>query len=174
MTFLGRTRRDGIDIDGRFEALKTPAAALSLFANASLVRTRVLDTPLLGYVPNVPDHVVNVGADFEMATIDAQRLSGSAYVTFVGRKFLSQDGASTTTPYQRATAKLAYAWPEGWTAFTQAIWYPGDRFSEIAINFGDTVSATPADIFVSAQPRLVVQGGLTYRFPATPTPAARI
>ena len=70
------------------------------------------------------------------------------------------------------TGKLAYSWPEGWTAFTQATWYPGDRLSEVAFNFGDAVTATSADIFVSAMPRLVVLGGLTYRFPTEIASAA--
>ena len=172
LTFLGRTRRDGIDLDGRFEAVRDRIMTVSLFANSSLVRAEILDTPLANVVPNVPQYVANAGVDFDMATFNAQRLSGSAYVTFVGKKYLTQDGAITTSPYQRVTGKLAYTWPEGWTAFTQATWYPGDRLSEIAINFGDTVSATPADIFVSAQPRLVVLGGLTYRFPTTLASAA--
>jgi hypothetical protein len=86
----------------------------------------------------------------------------------------SEDGAITTSPFSRVTGKLAYSWPEGWTAFTQATWYPGDRYSEIAVNFGDPVTATPADIFVSAQPTLVVMAGLTYRFQTaaiSPAPA---
>ena len=53
----------------------------------------------------------------------------------------------------------------GLVRFTQATWYPGDRLSEVAFNFGDAVTATSADIFVSPQPRLVVLGGLSYRFP---------
>jgi len=86
-------------------------------------------------------------------------------VTFVGMKNLTQDGLITTSPYSRVTGKLAFSWPEGWTAFTQATWYPGNRLSEIAINFGDPVGAKSSDIFVSAQPTLVVLAGLTYRFP---------
>jgi hypothetical protein len=46
--------------------------------------------------------------------------------------------------------------------------------SEIAINFGNPTGASSSDIFVSAQPKLAVLAGLTYRFPtaiaaATPT-----
>jgi hypothetical protein len=97
--------------------------------------------------------------------VNAQALSGSAYVTFVGKKNLTQDGLITTSPFSRVTGKLAYTWPEGWTAFTQATWYPGDRLSEIAINFGNPTGASSSDIFVSAQPAIVVLAGLTYRFP---------
>lgn len=165
VTFLGRTRRQGFDIDGRFYVVKEGMDTISLFANYGGVSTQILGTPIPEYVPNVPKYVANVGIEFNVGTINAQRLSGSAYVTFVGKKFLTQDGQITTSPYQRVTGKLAYSWPEGWTAFTQATWYPGDRLSEVAFNFGDPVTATPGDIFVSAMPRLTVLGGLTYRFP---------
>jgi hypothetical protein len=90
----------------------------------------------------------------------------------VGRKALTQDGLLTTRPYQRVTAKLAYGFAEGWTAFGQATWYPSDRVGEIAINFGDPVGASPFDIVVSAQPRLVVLAGLSYRLPTASLPVA--
>jgi outer membrane receptor protein involved in Fe transport len=174
VTFLGRTRRDGFDLDGRFYVLREGSDNVSLFTNYTGVRAEILGTPITEYVPNVPQYTANVGIDFNVATVNAQRLFGSAYVTFVGKKFLTQDGQLTTSPYRRVTGKLAYSWPEGWTAFTQATWYPGDRLSEVAFNFGDAVTATAADIFVSAQPRLVVLLGLTYRLPtavASATPA---
>ena len=82
------------------------------------------------------------------------------------------DATEELIPEGRVTGKLAYSWPDGWTAFTQATWYPGDRLSEIAINFGDPVGAKSSDIVVSAQPALVVQAGLSYRFPTTTAAAA--
>ena len=167
VTFLGKAQRDGFDIDGRVFVIKDPVNNVSLFANYSGVRARLIDAAPSFFVPNVPTYVANVGIDFNVATVNAQMLSGSAYVTFVGKKNLTQDGLITTSPYSRVTGKLAYSWPEGWTAFTQATWYPGDRLSEIAINFGDPTGASSADIFVSAQPKLAVLAGLTYRFPTT-------
>jgi outer membrane receptor protein involved in Fe transport len=172
VVFLGRTRREGFDLDGRYYVVKQGTDTVSLFANYGGVHAQILDTSFTQYVPAVPKYVANVGIDFDIATVNAQRLSGSAYVTFVGKKFLTQDGQITTSPYQRMTGKLAYSWPEGWTVFTQATWYPGDRLSEVAFNFGDAVTATSADIFVSAMPRLVVLAGLTYRFPTEIASAA--
>ena len=93
-------------------------------------------------------------------------------MTFVGKKNLTQDGLITTSPYSRVTGKLAYSWPEGWSAFTQATWYPGNRLSEIAINFGDPTNAKSSDIFVSAQPTVAVLAGLSYRFPTVMAAAA--
>jgi outer membrane receptor protein involved in Fe transport len=174
VTLLGRARREGFDLDGRFALLATPAASVALFANYSGVTARLLDAAPSYYVPNVPDYVANVGLDYSLATRGAERLSGSAYVTFVGRKNLTQDGAITAAPYSRVAAKLAYAWPDGWTAFSTATWYPGNRTSEIAINFGNPTGATSADIFVSPQPALVVQAGVSYRFPTGPLAAAQV
>ncbi len=165
VTFLGKARRDGFDLDARFEAVRDGVNTVSLFANYSGVRARLLDAAPSVVVPNVPSSVANIGIDVDVATRHAQRLSGSAYITLVGKKNLTQDGLITTSPYSRVTGKLAFSWPEGWTVFSQATWYPGDRLSEIAINFGDPTGASSADIFVSAQPALVVLAGLTYRFP---------
>ena len=165
LSFLGKTRRDGFDLDGRYFIANDSQNMIALFANYGGVRTKILDAGPAIYIPNVPDYVANVGIDFNVATINAQRLSGTFYTTFVGKKNISEDGVFTTTPFARITGKLAYSWPEGWTAFTQATWYPGDRLSEIAFNFNDNVTGIKsADIFVSAQPTLVVLGGLSYRF----------
>ncbi|MBR1221935.1 TonB-dependent receptor [Bradyrhizobium sp. U87765 SZCCT0131] len=165
VSFLGHARRDGFDLDARLLLVKAPDRSLALFANYGEVTARLLDSAPSFYVPNVPDYVANVGVDFDVATWNAQRLFGSAYVTFVGRKKLTQDGQLTTSPYSRVTGRLAYGWPEGWTAFTQATWYPGDRTSEIAINLGDPVTASSADIVTSPQARLTLLAGLSYRLP---------
>jgi outer membrane receptor protein involved in Fe transport len=164
VTFLGKAQRDGFDLDARYDVVKYAATAVSLFANYGGVRARLIDAAPSFFVPNVPSYVANIGVDASIATRGNERLSGSAYVTFVGKKNVTQDGLITTSPYSRVTAKIAYAWPEGWTAFTQATWYPGDRLSEIAINFGPPVGASSGDIFVSAQPKLVVLAGVSYRF----------
>lgn len=175
VTFLGKARRDGYDIDARYYVLKDPANEVSGFANFGGVRARLLDSTVATFVPNVPDYVANVGVDFNAATRNAERLSGTVYITFVGKKRLTEDGAITTSPFSRVTGKLAYSWPEGWSVFTEATWYPGNRYSELAVNLGaDPVTATPADIFVSPEPTLVVLAGISYRFQTaalySPTP----
>jgi outer membrane receptor protein involved in Fe transport len=163
---LGRTRREGFDLDGRYFIANNARSNISLFANYGAVRAFLLDTaPAFSKLPNVPVYVANVGIDFDVATRDAERLSGSAYVSFIGKKYLTQDGALTTSPFERITARLAYAWPDGWTAFGQATWYPGDRLSEFAINFGDVITASSSDIRTAPQAALTVMAGLTYRIP---------
>lgn len=167
VTFLGAARRDGFDLDGRLFVIREPNNTLTLFANYSGVRARLVDAAPSFFVPNVPNYVANIGAEFDVGTWNAQRLIGTAYVTFVGKKNLTQDALLTTSPFTRVTGKLAYAWPQGWTAFAQATWYPGDRLSEFSTNFGDPTNASSADIFTSAQPTVVAIAGLIYRFPTS-------
>jgi len=164
VTLLGRAQRDGFDLEGRFFVFKDATSAVSLFTTFSPVRARLLDSAPSFYVPNVPVYVANIGADFDIPA-KSGRLSGEAYVSFIGKKYLTQDGLLTTSPFTRFSAKLAYTWPEGWTAFGQATWYPGDRLSEFATNFGNVTNASSADIFTSPAPALTVMAGLTYRIP---------
>ncbi|HEY7052651.1 MAG TPA: TonB-dependent receptor, partial [Mycobacterium sp.] len=169
--------RKGFDLEGRLYALKAGADKISLFANYSPVQALLLDSAPSLYVPNVPVYVGNVGIDFDVATVNAQRISGEAYVTFVGKKYLSQDGLLTTRPFKRVAGRVAYSWPDGWTVFGQAMWYPGDRLSEFATNFGNVVGASSADIFTSPAPGLTVMAGLTYRMPTpnfAPPPTSKL
>src|SRR5205814_923842 len=112
VTFLGKARREGFDLDARLFLIKDPVNNVSVFANYGGVRARLLDAAPSFFIPNVPTYVANIGIDFNVATINTQVLSGSAYVTFVGKKNLTQDGLITTSPFSRITGKLAYSWPE--------------------------------------------------------------
>jgi outer membrane receptor protein involved in Fe transport len=177
VTFAGRAQRKGFDFEGRLYVFKSPANTVSLFANYSPVRALLLDSAPSLYVPNVPVYVANVGIDFDVATVHDQRLSGEAYVSFIGKKYLSQDGLLTTSPFRRVAGKLAYTWPDGWTVFGQATWYPGDRLSEFATNFGNVTGASSSDIFTSPAPGLTVMAGLTYRLPTpnfAPPPTSKM
>ena len=58
------------------------------------------------------------------------------------QKCLAEDCEVTTSAYERVSTKIAYAWPSGWSVFTQATWYPGNLYSEAAFNItGDAVHA---------------------------------
>lgn len=161
---LGRSRREGMDFEAKLHAIKSDDGRVSLFANYGFVDARLLAVAPSRHVPSVPESVANVGAEFDLATLPGQRLSGTAYVSFIGRKFLAEDASIRTRPYQRVTARLAYAWDNGLSAFGQATWYPGNRLSEAAFNFGPNVGATSADVFVSPMPRLTALAGLRYGF----------
>jgi outer membrane receptor protein involved in Fe transport len=162
-TFLGKARRDGFDLDGRFFVIKDSSSNVSVFANYGGVEALLLNAAPSLFVPNVPGYVANVGIDFNVPTWQAQRLSGEAYVSFIGKKYLTQDGLLTASPFTRWAGKLAYSWPDGWTAFAQATWYPANRLSEFATNFGNVTGAASSDIFTSPVAPLTVMVGLTYR-----------
>jgi outer membrane receptor protein involved in Fe transport len=166
---LGRSKREGYELEGRYWYIKDRDNAAAFFVNFTDTRALLENGGPSIYVPNVPTWLLNVGTEFDVATWNGERLSGSAYITFVGKKFLSEDGLLTTAPYQRLNAKLVYSWPSNWSVFASAVWYPSDRTSEIAINFGPGVGATSADIFTAPQPGLTLMAGLTYRIPTTAT-----
>jgi outer membrane receptor protein involved in Fe transport len=124
VTFLGKARRDGFDLDGRYFVINDSSSSVSVFANYGGVQALLLDAAPSLYVPNVPAYVANVGVDFNVPTWRAQRLSGEVYISFIGPKHLTQDGLLNTSPFTRCAARLAYSWPDGWTTFTQATGTP--------------------------------------------------
>ena len=137
-TLIGQTRRDGYDLDARYAIVKDRSSEVALFGNYSAVNAFRLDAAR-DPVWNVPVYTANLGVDFNLAMGCGERILGQAYVGFIGKKYLSDvsDGQLTSSPYQRLSAKVGYAWPSGWSAFTQATWYPGNRDSEFEINFSD-------------------------------------
>ena len=166
VTLIGRTRREGYDLDARYAVFRDRQSEVALFGNYSAVDAYRLDSGN-HFVPGVPEYTANLGADFSVATGGGERIFGEAYINFVGKKRLTEDGLISTSAYEKVSAKLAYAWPTGWSAFTQASWYPGDRYSEAAFNFGDAVSATASDIYVAPVPEFTVLAGFSYRVPTS-------
>jgi outer membrane receptor protein involved in Fe transport len=164
---IGRSRREGFEVEGRYYVLQRPHQAVALFANYTQVRARLLDRGASTVVPNVPKSILNIGFDFDIPIAgehSPHRLLGLAYMQFIGRKNLTEDGRLTTEPYERIAARLEYAHRSGWAGFLDVTWYPSDRLSETAFNFGNAIGASPADIFVSPQAPVTVIGGITYRF----------
>lgn len=167
-TLLGAATRNGYDVEARYFLFKNTANDVSLFANYGEVVARLLDSAPSYYVPNVPLYTANIGIDYSVAMHNAERLSGSAFVSFIGHQNMTQDGALTASAYQRVTGRLNYAWPNGWSAFTEATWYPGSLLSEFAFNLtGPVVGASSSDIYTAPVPRFTVLGGFTYRFPTS-------
>ena len=161
---LGKSRREGMDFEAKLHAIREEGLRVSLFANHSFVEARLIGSPVSRYVPSVPESVSSVGAEFDVATLPGQRLSGTAYLSLIGRKFLAEDASLRTQPYQRVTARLSYAWQGGLSAYTQAVWYPGNRYGEAAFNFGNATGATSADVYVQPMARLTLLAGLRYGF----------
>ena len=161
---LGQSHKQGVDLEAKVTAYQDEAQKLAFFANYSPLQAKLLNAGASIYVPSVPQSLLNLGVDYDMRVGNGDKLTASAYVTFVGKKYLSQDGAQTTKPYSRISAKAGYEWQSGWSAFAQATYYPGDLYGEAAFNFGDNVGALPADIFVRPVPRLTLMAGATYKF----------
>ncbi|HLH97985.1 MAG TPA: TonB-dependent receptor [Xanthobacteraceae bacterium] len=167
-TFLGKARRDGFDLDGRAYVVKDAFGSVAVFANYGAVQALLLDAAPSQYVPDVPTYAANVGVDFDVSTLNGQRFSGEAYVSFIGTKYMTQDGLITTSPYTRLAGHLAYSWPQGWTSFVQAIWYPSSQLDEIAFNLnGPVTGAVSSNIYTSPVAKLTVLGGFSYKFPTT-------
>jgi outer membrane receptor protein involved in Fe transport len=165
---LGKSRRDGFEIEGRVIAYRDGLDQVALFASYSGVTARLLNGGTSLYVPNVPAYLAKVGAEFDLGApswlLGPGRVTGAAYLSYIGAKPLSEDGLQRTSPFPRVSGRVAYVHPSGWTAFGQATWYPGSRVSEIALNFGDVVSATSSDIYTSPVPRLTLLAGVSYGF----------
>ncbi|HUC49583.1 MAG TPA: TonB-dependent receptor [Xanthobacteraceae bacterium] len=167
-TFLGAADRQGYDLDASYYVVNNTANNVSLFANYGEVVATLINSAPSFYVPNVPLYTANVGVDYSVAMRNAERLSGSAFVSFIGHQNLTQDGALMASPYQRVTGRLNYSWPNGWTVFTEAIWYPSSVLSEFAFNLtGPVVGASSSDIYTAPAPRWTALGGFTYRIPTS-------
>jgi outer membrane receptor protein involved in Fe transport len=168
-TFLGAAVREGYDLDARYYLLKDPANKVSLFANYGQVVAKLLNSAPSFYVPNVPLYTSNVGVDYSVAMHNAERLSGSAFMSFTGHQNLTQDGGQTASAYQRVTGHVNYSWPNGWDVFSTAIWYPGSILSEFAFQLtGPVVGASSSDIYTAPVPRWTFLSGFVYHFPTSP------
>jgi outer membrane receptor protein involved in Fe transport len=164
---LGKSRREGYDIETRYYLRQDRLGQASVFVNYSQIRAQLVDAGPATVVPNVPSYLVNVGTDVDIPVGGADsphRVGGQVYVQFIGKKNLTEDGVITTKPYQRIAGRLFYGHQSGWTAFLDLVWYPSDRLSETAINFGPVTGASSSDIFVSPQAPFNLMGGLSYRF----------
>lgn len=167
-TLLGAADRQGYDLDARYYVVKDAENNVSLFANYGEVVARLLNAAPSYYVPNVPLYTSNIGIDYSVAMRNAERLSGSAFVSFIGHQNMTQDGALTAGSYQRVTGRLNYSWPSGWSVFGETIWYPGSILNEFAFNLtGPVVGAASSDIYTAPVARWTVLGGFTYRIPTS-------
>lgn len=164
---LGRSRREGYDIEGRYFVRQDKAGQASIFVSYNQIRAVIRDRGPATVVPNVPLYIANVGTDVDVPVggqDSPHRVGGQLNVQFVGKKNITEDGVFTTKPYQRIAGRLFYAHASGWTGFIDMIWYPTDRLSETAINFGNPTGASSSDIFVSPQAPFQFMVGASYRF----------
>ena len=158
---LGHSIREGYDIEGRYYVRQTNRAR----------------RPCSSTIPTFPDPHGSVASRLRAKRArlyrqDRQRCGcasvrgrfpsscrGQLYVEFIGKKNLTEDGMITTNPYQRISSRLFDGHQSGWTGFVDMTWYPTDRLSETAINFGNPITATPADIFANPQAPVTLMVG---------------
>ena len=164
---LGRSRREGYDIETRYYVHQDKNGQASVFVNYTQIRAKIRDQAPAVVVPNVPAYFISVGSDVDVPIGGADsrhRVGGQLYVQFIGKKNLTEDGIITSKPYQRIAGRLFYGHTSGWTAFVDVVWFPSDRLSETALNFGNPTGASSSDIFVNPQAPFNLQVGLSYRF----------
>ncbi len=164
---IGRSRREGYDIESKYFLHQDQSGLASLFVNYSQIRAKLLEHEPAVVVPNVPTYLISIGSDVDLPIGGANsphRIGGQLYIQFIGKKNLTEDGVLTTKPYQRVAGRFFYAHQSGWTGFIDMSWFPSDRLSETALNFGNPTGASSSDIFVSPQAPFMLQGGVSYRF----------
>jgi hypothetical protein len=164
---LGHSIREGYDIEARYYVRQDRQGQASVFINYSQIRAVLTGQALAAFVPNVPSYIIKIGTDIDVplgGDDSPHRVGGQLYVEFIGKKNLTEDGILTTSPYQRISGRLFYGHQSGWTGFVDVIWYPSDRLSETAVNFGNPTGATSADIFVNPQAPFALMVGASYRF----------
>jgi outer membrane receptor protein involved in Fe transport len=165
---LGRSRREGYELEGRYYVRQDQQGQASLFVNFTQIRAVLLNRAPSEFVPNVPAYLFNLGSDFDVPVGGPQtphRVFGLVYGTYYGKKRLTEDGVITSSPYPRISGRVGYAHQKsGWLVYADVLWYPGDRLSETAINLGPGVGASPSNIVVNPQAPFQLMVGLTYRF----------
>ncbi|EME71543.1 TonB-dependent receptor plug [Paramagnetospirillum caucaseum] len=149
---LGASQRDGIDLEARIHLVKDRDDLLGLHASATRVVARLLDRAPSTKVTDVPDYIVNVGAEGRHAFDDGDYLAGSLNIQVNGRKYASDTASLRTKPYEVVQSRLEYGFASGLSVFADGTWVLGDRYAELA-------SAT-----IIVQPEFTAMTGIVYRF----------
>ncbi|MDJ0364134.1 TonB-dependent receptor [Hymenobacter sp. H14-R3] len=129
LTNFGHTRRQGVEVEGRYRLAETSAGP-TVFGNYSYVQPKLLnEAPDDGYVTNTPRYLATVGLDLPLLARSAgvSRLALSLYDQLIGPKYLDQAGTMQTSAYQRLAGKLLYtrtSWA-GFRLYVQGTFYPG-------------------------------------------------
>lgn len=164
---LGRSRREGYDLEGRVALRQDPQGQAGIFVNFTQMRA-VLLNEAGQFVPNVPAYILNIGSDFTVPIGGLEtphRVFGLVYGSYYGKKHLTEDGIITSSPYPRISGRLGYGHQRsGWSAYADVVWYPADRLSETAVNLGPSIGSTASQIGVNPMAPFQIMVGLTYRF----------
>jgi outer membrane receptor protein involved in Fe transport len=162
---LGKSLRQGFDLDGQVFALKEHGQALSLVADLNMVHARLLDAGTGGnYIPSIPPWIFSYGADWQLPLFSEESpnvATLSVRDQYVGSKELATDGSvEPTSVYSRVSTKLSYTrrnW-HNFTTFVDLIIYPDNRLSEAAFVLKGGV------VGVSPQAPVTVNAGVSLTF----------
>lgn len=149
---LGASQRDGIDLEGRTHLVRDKDDMLGLYVAATRVMAKLVDRAPSTKVTDVPDYIINVGADGRHAFDDGDHLAGSVNIQINGRKYGNDTATIRTKPYEVVQSRLEYGFASGLSAFVDGTWVLGDRYAELA-------STT-----ITVQPEFTGMTGIVYRF----------
>jgi len=149
---LGASQRDGVDLEARTHLVKDKDGMFGLYASATRVVAKLIDRAPSTKVTDVPDYIVNVGADGRRDLDGGHHLAGSLNIQINGRKYGNDTATIRTKPYEVVQSRLEYGFPSGLSAFVDGSWVLGDRYAELA-------STT-----ITVQPEFTGMTGLVYRF----------
>ena len=158
LTNFGRTRRRGVEVEGRYR-LAEASTGPTLFGNYAYVQPKLLnDAPDDGYVTNTPRYLATLGLDLPLLARSAgpARLDLSVYDQLIGPKYLDQAGATETSAYQRLAGKLLYTRTDwaGFRLYVQGTFYPGSgSLDEMTFRSG-------GNLLVAPQPKATFRAGI--------------
>ncbi|MFN7141992.1 MAG: TonB-dependent receptor domain-containing protein, partial [Limisphaerales bacterium] len=161
---FGKSRREGFELEARYNIYQTEINRFSLYANFSMVRARWLDRGPVTYITGVRDYTLTTGFEFDTNLFGENSnhlIRLAAYNQYFGPAALFGNPADAvgtdafTETYHRVTAKISYT-KRDWhnlTTFLTAVAYPASRIEETAFGGG-----------VSAKPPVHVEGGIAFTF----------
>jgi len=154
----GRTRRQGVEVEGRYR-FGAGGRGPNVFGNYSYVQATLQnEAPTDEYVPNTPRYLATLGIDLPLLTgsVGASRHDLSVYDQLIGPKRLDIASTRQADAFHRLAGKLIYTrtnWA-GFRLYVQGTFYPGNgSLDEMTFLSGSTVLVAP-------QPKATFTGGV--------------
>ncbi|HEX8505104.1 MAG TPA: TonB-dependent receptor [Hymenobacter sp.] len=148
LTNFGRTRRQGVELEGRYR-LGEPGRGPAFFGNYSYVQAKLQNAaPANEYVTNTPRYLATLGLDLPLLarSTGVSRLALSVYDQLIGPKYLDMAGTQQVDAFQRLAGKLVYtrtSWA-GFRLYAEGSFYPGrGALDEMTFLSGEAVLVAP-------------------------------
>lgn len=147
LTNFGKTRRSGIEAEGRVSFIKSKG--LSIFGNYTHVVAKTRNgIPDQIYVTNTPEYIATLGVDYDFGAAKEtnNHFVLSIYDQLIGSKNLNTSGTIRSDAYQRLSGKLSYSrlsWAN-FRVFVEGSFYPGDgALNEVYLFTGGKLRTAP-------------------------------